>query len=221
MKRLLGLTLLTVLLCSIGVAGPLFTLYVDPFASYLRADPTDGPGGVGEEYWPWFITLSGPGGLGLLPGQELVISAAGDLCYFAGCPSEANPELPAEYGLVFASSTAVASSSELNRLVVADLGNVPSGAVGAVSPLTYPTGLETDIAEDFKLVAGESVTLIIPDRGTYHYIGLLDSYFNDNSDPTPNLAITVGTPDAVPEPATYLMAFAGLAGLWTLRRRNA
>lgn len=223
MKRLLGLTLLTVILASISMAGPLYTLYVDPYASYFKADPADGPGGVGTEYWPWHITLSGPGGLGLLPGQELVISAAGDLCYFANCTAEGGGgELPAVYGLVFASSNTVLPSSNQYRLTVADPGNVPIGAVGATSPNTWPGLFDTDIAEDFQLIAGQTITVIIPDGGTYLFIGLWDSYFNDNSDPTPNLGITVGTPDSViPEPSTYLMAFAGLAGLWTLRRKQA
>jgi len=217
-KRLLGLTLLTVLLAGIGMSGPLYTLNVDPYASYFKADPEDGPGGVGTEWWPWHITLSGPGGLGLLPGQELMISASGDMCYYENC----EVEMPGVFGLVFASSNVVASSSNQYRLTVADLGNVPTGAVGAASPQTWPGLFDTDIAEDFKLMAGDSISVIIPEGGTYLFIGLWDSYFNDNSDPTPNLSITVGTPDSlVPEPSTYLMAFAGLAGLWTLRRKRA
>lgn len=215
MKRLLGLTLLTVILASIGVAGPLYTMYVDPFASYFKADPLDGPGGVGSEWWPWFIDL---GSLGLLPGQELTITASGDLCYFEGCSSE----MAAGYGLVFTSDTSVATSANQFRLNVADPGNVPTGATGAASPETWPGLYDTDIPEDFMLMDGESVTVIIPTGAAYLAIGLWDSYFADNSDPTPNLGITVGTPDSlVPEPSTYLMAFAGLAGLWALRRKQA
>lgn len=211
MKRLLGVILLLVVLGTVGIAAPMYTMYVDPFASYFRAAPNDGPGGVGSEYWPWFIDL---GALGLLPGQELVISAFGDLCYFSPCQSE----LPAEYGLVFTSSNAVGVSSLQNRLAVANGGIVPTGAVGAVSPLTYSSGLSTDIAGDFYLMAGQSVTVIIPNGGAYLAIGLWDSYFIDNSDPTPNLAISL---NSIPEPSTYLMAFAGLAGLWVLRRKKA
>ncbi len=210
MKRLLGLTLLTIILASIGVAAPLYTMYVDPYASYFRADPLDG--GAGSA---WFIDL---GSLGLLPGQELTITASGDLCYFDGCSTE----MAAGYGLVFTSDTSVASSSNQFRLNVADSGNVPTGATGTASPQTFPGLYDTDIPEDFMLMDGESVTVIIPTGGAYLAIGLWDSYFADNSDPTPNLGITVSTADSlVPEPSTYLMAFAGLAGLWALRRKQA
>ncbi len=218
MKRLLGLTLLTVLLCSVGFAGPLHTTpALPPTSSYLLGDPTaDQPGFLADtEDWPWFITL---GGLGLSAGQQMTISVAGDLCYSGDC----EVELPAVLGLVFTTSNNVLGFENVDRLDVADDGNVPSGAVGAVSPTTFYQGLSTNIDGDFQMIDGESITVIIPDGATWLAIGLWDSYFRDNFDPTPNITVTVGTPDSlVPEPATYLMAFAGLAGLWTLRRRNA
>ncbi len=215
MKRLLGLTLLIALLGSIALAGPLHTTPALPAtSSYLLGDPTSGPLADTED-WPWFITL---GGLGLSAGQQITISAAGDLCYFGGCQAE----MPAVLGLVFTTSNSVLGFTNLNRLDVADGGNVPSGAVGAVSPTTFYNNLSTDIAGDFQLIAGESITVIIPDGATWLAIGVWDSYFRDNFDPTPNITVTVGTPDTlIPEPASYMMAFAGLAGLWALRRKKA
>lgn len=218
MKRLLGLTLLTVLLCSVGFAAPLYTTPAIPASSsYLLGDPTaDQPGFLADtEDWPWFISVSG---LGLSAGQQMTISVAGDLCYNGDC----GVELPAVLGLVFTTTNNVLGFQNVNRLDVADGGNVPSGAVGAISPTTFYSGLSTDIDGDFQLIAGQSVTVVIPTGATWLAIGVWDSYFRDNFDPTPNVMVTVGTPDSIiPEPSTYLMAFAGLAGLWTLRRKRA
>jgi hypothetical protein len=217
-KRLLGVTLLTVVLCSVGLAGPLWTSTALPAtSSYLLGDPTaDQPNFLADtEDWPWFISLSG---LGLSPGQQITISVAGDLCYSGGCQAE----LPAVLGLVFTTSNNVLGFQNVERLEVADGGNVPSGAVGALSPTTYYQGLSTDINGDFQMIAGDTVTVIIPDGAAWLAVGVWDSYFRDNYDPTPNVTVSVGTPDAViPEPGTYMMAFAGLVGLWALRRKKA
>ena len=209
-----------------GSAGTitLGTYSVDPKSSYLLAG-SDAPG------TPLFIDLTS---LGVTPGQSLVITASGDLCFFAGPECG---ELPAYLGGVFTNSNTWngngnandPSGPNANTAVNRLMGALSSGAPGVADPNTWFGNHSTDIPQDFQILLFPGLGVTAPNPGEGHdlflVVGVLDSYYTDNSDPNHDLSVQVAldppdNPSAVPEPGTSSLFVTGLGGLLALFRKK-
>jgi hypothetical protein len=203
---------LVVLLVSVGFAGTIFTTpALDPTSTYLHLESGD------NGSWAYFVQLGNPG-LGLSAGQTITLTGAGDLCLI-DCGSNYS-ENPASFALAFTSVNTQGDNSLLDRITAID-----SGAPGVDTGVTWPGGEATDIAYDFTVLAGDSISVVIPNGANWLAVGVIDSHYVDNVDNTPNVMLSIATPDEViiPEPGTWTMVLAGLAGvgLSSLRRRKS
>ena len=77
----------------------------------------------------------------------------------------------------------------------------------------------TTIAQDFQVLDSPygGTTVVVPNSANFLIIGVLDSFYADN---TGNLSVelTLDPSSGVPEPGSYAMVLAGVAGLVALRR---
>jgi hypothetical protein len=83
---------------------------------------------------------------------------------------------------------------------------------------TYFGNVNTTIANDFYIPAGTGITLVVPAGAAYLVLGILDSYYSDDSG---NPSVTVNeitVQSSVPEPATLGLFGIGAVGLFALRR---
>jgi hypothetical protein len=202
MKRVLCFAALTALLAGSAYGGPIF-YSVDPTGTYLRVDP-DSTGYTS----PLFIDLSA---LGLSPGTAIALQTLGDFSYQSG-----GPEVSLALGASFVNLAAVnPDKSLLYRLSnILELVGNPIGA----GNVTYPHGLATDIEWDFEVPTAAPTIVTIPTGATYLAVGVVDSWYDDNTDPNGNLRISI---EQVPEPGTLMFLAPGLGLLWAIRRRKA
>ena len=143
--------------------------------------------------------------LGVNVGDSLTITSFGSINY-------GTATLPSMLEAIFSSTSSLLSSSNLNRVSGA-LGSLPSGAGSSPSTTMFPAG-SNDIATDFAINGG---TVVVPTGAHYLFIGVLDSFWADNSgNASVNLVQT--TAGAVPEPGTYAFMLAGIAALFAVRK---
>lgn len=154
--------------------------------------------------------------LGVNPGDTLQLTSVGSICYGAFGTNCGAASLEA----LFSSTNNLLDSSNLNRVTGA-LGppSVASGTLVTPTTSVWANGasVSNDISQDF---AANGVSVIVPNGALFLFIGVSDSYWVDNSgNSSINLVDTA--PVATPEPGTYVLALAGLAGLLALRKVRA
>jgi hypothetical protein len=179
------------------------------------SSPLAAPGCTANNFVPLIINLS------TLPtpftpgeGESLNITALGQFCFYGGpdC-TEYQPYI----GGIFSSSSTVLSSNNLNRVS----GAIASGLPNITDPglNTYFGNQSTTIAQDFQVLDSPygGTTVVVPNSANFLIIGVLDSFYADN---TGNLSVelTLDPSSGVPEPGSYAMVLAGVAGLVALRR---
>jgi PEP-CTERM motif len=209
-------SVLALLWGTVGIASAntidLGTFSVDPHASYLLASSSDSPLGA------LFInlsTLSTPIGA----GDVLILTTVGDYCNMGGTPCT---ETAQALGGVFSSSNTLLATSNLNRIPGAIM---TAGVADSPDPNAWYGNLSTAIPQDFQIFTGSGLNVTVPTGAQWLAVGVLDSYYGDNSDPNHNLGINIALVSknlnveaVVPEPATYALFLSGITGIFLLRR---
>lgn len=222
MNRVLILAAVLALTGFRASAGPvtLGTFAVNPQASFLYESAND------SNVSALFIALTCPMGVttdcvNATPGETLQIIGLGTFCYGpANCP----PEVAASLAGIFDSNNILLNSSSLPAGDVDRL----TGTMNAGAPSTlvfhnpylnaYYGNVDTTIPNDFFIPTGTGLTVVIPNGATYLVVGVLDSYYADDTDPSGTLAVEIiGNQNAAPEPASFSLFAAGIVGLVAFR----
>lgn len=165
------------LLASPTAASASVDVPVSAFGTFLRLDPTD------SASLPTRIRLADHG---IAPGTLLFMQAIGD---FDNGPG----------GDEFTTQIAIFSSDSVlldPTLQFRVAGALDCGRRGGTGP-TCPSGLTTNLVEDFYVDPDSSVA-IVPPGAVYLFVMPAECYFVDNSDPDGDYAIrltTLGTTD--------------------------
>lgn len=173
------------------------TISLNPKSTYLRTHQ-DTPAA------PAVVSLPTHG---LAPGDWIELTALGDFSVGAGFGDTTVSLLG-----VFSASSQIAATDQLHRVVAA----IDAGT-DYVTSATWFGSLPTDIDEDFAIGLSDTqrrVTVQIPAGATHLVVGVVDSYYADNTDPDGDLAVRI---ERVPEPASA--ALIGLGALFARRRR--
>jgi hypothetical protein len=169
-----------------------------------------------------FINLTA---LGVTAGAELIITGIGDICYSVNC--SASSELPINLAAVFDSNNTLLGPANATRLTGAlnFVAATTNSVTAASNPSTYYGAQSTGGVPDFGILTTASLHVVVPNNPnsatTWLVVGILDSYFADNSNPNGDpLGVTIQQViAAVPEPGTYAMFLTGLGALLALRRK--
>ena len=85
--------------------------------------------------------------------------------------------------------------------------------------------MDTTIPDDFFIPLGPGASIVVPVGAEYLVVGVLDSFYADNTDPGNSLGVDLKVDptydfgdSGVPEPSTVLLLLSGLAGLYAFRR---
>jgi hypothetical protein len=105
--------------------------------------------------------------LGVGPGDRLVITRQGT-----------HSSNQSAMGAVFSSSTTLLSRDQLNRVQ----GAIASDGPAVFSSNSFQGSQPTDIPQDFA-VSGTGTAVTVPAGAAYLFVGTLDSFFADNTDP--------------------------------------
>jgi hypothetical protein len=131
--------------------------HLDPRAPYIR---THGDAAIAT-------TPVALASLGIAPGDRIVITRQGS-----------HSSNQTAMGALFSSSATLLDSDTLNRVPGALMSDAPAVKTG----LTFQSAMTTDIPQDFA-VSGTGTAVTVPAGATHLFVGVLDSYFGDNTDP--------------------------------------
>ncbi len=129
--------------------------------------------------------------LGVAPGQWLEIRTVGGFSHMQNYP-DVNRNLTG----VFSSSATLLSESLLNRVP----GAIAAGPIYEPNVATWSGGLPMNIAEDFVACVfdrGNGVAVKVPAGATHVFVCVMDSRYDDNTDPNGDYAV-VFTPLSAP-----------------------
>ncbi len=198
---------------SIGSAGAIGVFDIQAGATFLQQSANDNCSFVAASaqchtagfFTPAMVDLYS---FGVHAGDTLSITfAGGSMCYHAGVC------LAPSIGGIFSSTSNLLDSSNANRLpdaVSAGLGSVQTSTWFALTSNATP-GVNNTNPNDFSIPLVGTLNVTVP--GQYLFLGILDSFYADNSG---NLSIALSfTSNAVatPEPATYLLMLGGVVAL--------
>jgi hypothetical protein len=193
------------------------TFSVNPQATFLLQTSNDNcsfpaaaPGCTPSSFDPTFINLSG---MGVQVGDVLDITALGSFCFYP--QPNCTPE-PAYLGGVFDQNNVLLGSSYLNRLPGAVSSNLPN--ITDPGTETYYGSLSTFIPQDFY-ISPLGTLVSVPVGGAYLVIGVLDSFYADNTGSISVSVTDLGQQSGVPEPASYGLVWTGIAALAMFRKK--
>jgi hypothetical protein len=180
---------------------------IDETTTYLTAA---GPSFTQDGSAPLIIDLQA---LGLTTGSVITLIASGDLCI--DCPTVGTVVSPS-FGGVFSSTNAFQSNSIASNRVL-NAQPAPAGTTPVTTSPTINGGFGTDITQDFLIFQGAGTRIVLPNISLYRYlfVGILDTYYADNTDVDDNLQLTISL---VPEPGTYALFLSGLGAFAMMRR---
>ena len=217
-------------LAAFAGSGVLFgtTMYsLDPKASFVLADTGTG----GEGYLP--DEPDDPLWVAVTPNTTITIVAVGDICYAGTDPDgtldqpcyaigsqglQTASETPAELGGVFTQTNQLLDDTNLQRLPTAVSSGLPAYTDPYYTTFYFDRNVSTVNPFDFLIPYGSGVTVTVPADANWLYLGVYDSYYKDNTDPSGTLGVLISTLAPVPEPATAALMLAGLSGMLALRR---
>ncbi|MGD8565629.1 MAG: hypothetical protein PVF96_04695 [Candidatus Bathyarchaeota archaeon] len=192
--------------------GP-FETQLSVKGTYLLADPDQVSQAASSVDSPGIIDLQSNG---FSEGETLLITFEGTLDRYGGSDYKA-----VEYLVGVFSST--------NQLLsIYDVHRVP-GAIDAGEDIdtgeTWFTHENTDIPEDFKITPSTGFSIKVPQNAKYLFISFLDSYYPDNTAPTP-IKVNINTQTVFP--LEYLLlglgavaAIAALILFFVFKRRKS
>jgi len=208
-------------LSGIGIGGPIGNFGVSAGSSFLEQSANDDCSFITATaqcsspgfYSPTIIDLNA---LNVHPGDLLAITyISGFMCYYSLVCTDPT------VGGIFSSSSTLLNSTNLNRLP----GGISSGLPGVTTTTYFSLDGTTVMPVDntnpnaFLIPLLGSVNVVVPSQTQFLFLGILDSFFADNSgNATVSLSIEAAS---VPEPATCLMVLAGIGAVALLRRRLA
>jgi len=166
--------------CASGAVVTLGTFAVNPQSTFLFESNND------SNVSPLIISLTCPVGVttncvNAAPGSVLQLIGIGSMCYGAGyCGT-------AELGGVFDSTNVSINplglgAGNVNRLP----GSIGIGVIEALLNHnqflnTYYGNVDTTIPNDFFIPTGTGRTIVVPTGASYLIVGVLDSFFADNT----------------------------------------
>jgi len=161
------------LLMALGTPAGATDIALNPKATYLHVC-SDGALNASA------IALAG---LGLSPGEFIVLEALGDWNNGPG------GDIYVSTVAVFSSSAVLLDGSQLNRVPGAIAAGVP-----VVTANTFFCNQPTDIPQDFRIasaIPNTSVIVQVPPGATHLFFSAGDHLFDDNSDPDGDYAVRV------------------------------
>lgn len=203
------------------------TYAMDPKSSFVQADLGNSP----PDYLP--DQPDNPLIIPVTPGTMITLMAHGGICYAGTDPNgtltepcyalgsghlRSAPEMQAEMGGVFSADTNLLDDSNLPRIPGAINSGLPDYTDPYYTTFYFDRNVSTVNPSDFLIPYLTGVTVIVPAGAHYLFLGVFDSYYKDNTDPSGTLAIEYIGHVTVPEPGTFAMLLAGVAGLLALRR---
>jgi hypothetical protein len=130
-------------------------------------------------------------GLGLSPGETILIEVLGD--WDCGAPCS---DIEIATGAVFSGSATLLAGSQAHRVPDA----IPAGTPTATGN-TFWCNTPTDIPQDFRV--DPQVIVVIPPGATHLFIGTLDSLYDDNLDPDADYSVRITAQPVPVKPATW------------------